>query len=247
MTRRYLILSATCITLVIGGYITAFAFIYEMPISKSPSDWAALGDYAGGLLNPILSFFSVILIVKSIEVQRESNSHFKSEIDRAKTESHLRTFEAKLFGLIAAQSEQFRTFTLHFESSENEKSELHGVEAALALEDVLAELISSGISPNMELILSHFDRNDSILSCIRRFYVPLKVIMNELSDQKGFCRDLREDYVETLINFTDLSLLRVIILGSETLAHATAKFVDDNSELSTVLERLDFKRWTAKE
>lgn len=41
------------------------------PISDQPSDWGVLGDYFGGILNPIISFMALIYLIKAYSSQKQ--------------------------------------------------------------------------------------------------------------------------------------------------------------------------------
>jgi uncharacterized membrane protein len=48
-------------------------------ISANGSDWSAFGSYYGGVVGPILSFISIILLVYTINQQSEANVHTRAE------------------------------------------------------------------------------------------------------------------------------------------------------------------------
>lgn len=60
----FLIFSAT----IIGIYIFNFR---ESSISKDPSNWGVLGDYIGGLLNPLISSITLFFLVRTYLSQKE--------------------------------------------------------------------------------------------------------------------------------------------------------------------------------
>ncbi|TXI49498.1 MAG: hypothetical protein E6Q50_06450 [Lysobacter sp.] len=65
--------------------IVAPALIYFLlggfngPLSKTPSDWAAFGDYIGGVMGPLLSFLTAILLLITLQQQAESNEIAREE------------------------------------------------------------------------------------------------------------------------------------------------------------------------
>lgn len=67
--RLVFIIVFSLFVIVIGAYISNF---HTHIISKSVSDWGAFGDYIGGLLNPVLSLVSVVLILVTIKQQEVS-------------------------------------------------------------------------------------------------------------------------------------------------------------------------------
>lgn len=48
----------------IGLYFIQFGFY---PLSDSPQNWGAFGDFLGGILNPIISFTALIILIKTIK------------------------------------------------------------------------------------------------------------------------------------------------------------------------------------
>lgn len=62
---------ALCIVtgiIAIGVYAIHFA---HYSLSDNPADWGVLGDYFGGLLNPIISLVTVMFVLKTYLAQRE--------------------------------------------------------------------------------------------------------------------------------------------------------------------------------
>lgn len=59
---------ALCLAFVIGAYILNFK---SNTISGDPSNWGVLGDYIGGVLNPLISLFTLIFLVKTYLSQKE--------------------------------------------------------------------------------------------------------------------------------------------------------------------------------
>lgn len=243
MRRYFWILSAAAVASVAGAYVYAFAFYFKFPISNSPSDWGALGDYMGGILNPLLSFASILLLIRTVQMQREANDVLKEELSNAKEESRLRIFDSKLYSLIDAQNQQLKELKLTFVSGNETIVQLSGVPALLELEETLLDIMNRGITPNYGLLISHFDQNDAIASSIRRFYIPLRMIINELSDERGFSIEVRQEYIRTLVEFTDFALLRMIMLSARHLESAPALYVRNSSELASTLSTLGFSPW----
>lgn len=243
MNLRLGLICATAIILVVVSYVYAFAFHFKLSISEDPSHWGAFGDYLGGTLNPLLSFASILLIIRTVHLQRESNDVLRAELDSTKRESKLRALDGKLQLLIAAQSEELKKFKLIFHLEDGTADVQKGVTAILHLEELILGAIESGKNPNLELLLKHLDSEDSLLSALRRFYIPLRTISQDLSDTNGFSKEIREQYIETLIGLTDFSLLRVVILSAGHLNSAPADYIRNSSDLRSVLDSMHFSSW----
>jgi len=58
----------------------AIAFIYwlqfyvhlERPLSRDPAEWGQLGDYLGGILNPIIALAALLLLAIGVRIQNET-------------------------------------------------------------------------------------------------------------------------------------------------------------------------------
>ncbi|MCR3946354.1 hypothetical protein NUK32_05245 [Aeromonas caviae] len=68
MERYYFPVSVVSISCVIIAYIFKF---HGNNISSNPEQWGQIGDYFGGLLNPIISFTTLIFLIKAYYSQRQ--------------------------------------------------------------------------------------------------------------------------------------------------------------------------------
>ena len=67
-TDFILAIAFVIVIFVIGTYI---GFFYELKFSSNPEHWGQLGDYFGGVLNPILAFFAFVILVRSYQIQKQ--------------------------------------------------------------------------------------------------------------------------------------------------------------------------------
>ncbi|EDU6392004.1 hypothetical protein C8914_003718, partial [Salmonella enterica subsp. enterica serovar Norwich] len=75
-----LLLIVTILSLsIIMIYINNF---YNFRISKDPSDWGALGDYFGGLLNPLISIITLFFVAKTYLTQKEELRKMELSADK---------------------------------------------------------------------------------------------------------------------------------------------------------------------
>ncbi|ENJ7409892.1 hypothetical protein AB1867_002308 [Salmonella enterica] len=76
-----LLLIVTILSLsIIMIYINNF---YSLRISKDPSDWGALGDYFGGLLNPLISIITLFFVAKTYLTQKEELRKMELSADKS--------------------------------------------------------------------------------------------------------------------------------------------------------------------
>lgn len=53
---------------------------HNAPISDQPADWGVLGDYFGGILNPIISFTALIYLIKAYSSQKQELAETKAAL-----------------------------------------------------------------------------------------------------------------------------------------------------------------------
>ncbi|HHR6046647.1 TPA: hypothetical protein ACS70H_003610 [Providencia alcalifaciens] len=63
-----MIFFACCLVIIVGSYIFNFN---NSSISNDPSDWGVLGDYFGGVLNPLISLVTLLFLIKTYLSQRK--------------------------------------------------------------------------------------------------------------------------------------------------------------------------------
>lgn len=56
---------------VLAAYFFWFALKVKDPISQSSSNWGTLGDYFGGLINPLIGALTLYWLTKSVRAQKE--------------------------------------------------------------------------------------------------------------------------------------------------------------------------------
>lgn len=84
-----------------GGLLVAFVLnFYRHQISPDPGDWGVLGDYFGGLMNPVISFATLLVAYAVWKLQRVELDETKQALkDQAKTSERQRQ-EARFFDLL---------------------------------------------------------------------------------------------------------------------------------------------------
>ena len=83
--------------LTLGFY---FAYFFRSSISSDPSDWGTLGDYFGGLMNPVVSYVTLLVAYAVWKQQREELKATKEALEvQAKTAEQQRQ-EQRFFDLL---------------------------------------------------------------------------------------------------------------------------------------------------
>lgn len=80
-------------------------------ISKEPSDWGTLGDYFGGLMNPVISFATLMVAYAVWKQQREELKATKEALEeQAKTAEQQRQ-EQRFFDLLRVYTQTLDSYT----------------------------------------------------------------------------------------------------------------------------------------
>ncbi|HEH6380632.1 hypothetical protein ACSEON_26890 [Pseudomonas aeruginosa] len=66
-----------CILMVSGFYMFNF---YGSELSNNPEQWGQLGDYFGGIMNPILGFITVYILIATIGIQSKQLKASQEEL-----------------------------------------------------------------------------------------------------------------------------------------------------------------------
>jgi hypothetical protein len=92
--------------------VTYALFFLSAGFSGDPGDWGALGDYFGGLMNPIVSFATLVVAYAVWKQQREELRHTKDALeDQAKTAEQQRQ-EQRFFDLMGLYHATVNSITM---------------------------------------------------------------------------------------------------------------------------------------
>lgn len=192
-----------------GVIIALVWFIYwlnfgdGLNVSGDPAVWGQLGDYVGGILNPILSFISIIYLIYSLNLQREANESILDENRRQELNENKRTFELQFHNLISSQKSYFENLAIDINGSL-----LHADLAVTHLEDMIFQLKESGYNKGqIAKVISDTDRGDKIFSISRRFNIILRHI------NKNHEIINTNEYTEFLISMMDYKLICLICIA----------------------------------
>lgn len=224
---------------VVFSYFYHFHLILRYPISEKPEEWAQFADFIGGMLGPLLTFFSLIFLVHSLNLQRKSNDELKRQIVRNEKTERLKSFETHLFNMINAQTTQLELFALELFRL-GVHYDFKGSKAIIELEKEV-ELISEA-EVSDEFIgeyLEEVDSLDKIYSLVRSFSLMIKLIDEKLADENGFSLDERNEYYSTVINYTDFSLIRLIFMSIQFLDCGHSKELRENKEFEQEVIKLN--------
>jgi uncharacterized membrane protein len=98
------ILLVVILTVIVSLYVSQF---YNFKWSEKPGDWGAIGDYLGGILNPLVSSIALFFLIKAYISQKEELAETRSVLE--KTEINSKDLAESQKSLVAMQIEQSKT------------------------------------------------------------------------------------------------------------------------------------------
>lgn len=223
---------------VVASYVIQFYFHLGYEISDQPSDWVDFSDFVNGLISPLLSFVSLVLLIQSLSLQNKANKELRAEVKLNHKNENLRSFETYFFGLIEAQRASFSNFQLEF-STESQERKLVGVFAIQELEDQI-QLMRGNNAEDIDIskFIDEIDKGERIHNTVRIFYNIVKMICERLTDKNGFDEKIRKAQFQTLISFTELSQLRLVMISMQFMDCEPAHYLKINTEFMVVLNDL---------
>lgn len=239
MLNKYIAAAAIMIAFIVSSYVINFYFLLEYGVSDETSAWAEFGDFVGGLLNPILSFLALVLLIKSLTLQNEANANLRKELHNNERTEKLKSFESLFFNMISFQKELFDSFSVEVDGEGVEKKNLKKVKAVIYVEGEVGKMRASGAEDIVMLeYIDSIDTDDQIFGICRAFYIVVMTISEKLKDSEGFSSSDRKSHIRTLVNFTDFSQLRLVIICIQFMDYESVKYMRDNSDFIEVIEEV---------
>jgi hypothetical protein len=138
--------------------------------------------------------------------------------------------------LIETQKSLFNNLKINFNNDSSDGIKTAGA-AALKVEDIIIRLKDTGQSPTMiRSALETIDSENAIYNAIRTFAVIVNLIEKKLTDEEDFTEQERLEYYEILINYTDFSLFKLILISVKYLNNAQTERMESNYEFVRTIE-----------
>lgn len=234
MFNLYILVAAISMIVVAAFYVIKFFGILGFGLADDSAIWGQFGDYMGGSLNPILSFISIILLIKSLNLQNQANFDLRDEVKENRKTEKLRSFSTLFFNMISSQKSLLDSFTvdLNFKNITIPP----GASTITSIEDEIEKFRDNGGNDaTITSFLERIDIDDRIYGMLRAFYVTVKIVSEKLSNENGFSIVDRKDHLLTLINFTDFAQLRLIIMAIQFMDYPICEYLRNNPDFSSVL------------
>lgn len=199
-------------TIFITWFFYFINFNYGTGFSAEKGDWGTFGDFVGGVANPILTFITMLMLIKSINLQKEANdslirqnSQMLVDSIRQKKMDDLRSFESSFYSLGEVSRQEFNNLKiLGFDSVIYESS------AAVAyIEKYLHSECAKKNAVNLSQdFISLDDRSCmAIYSAVRSFYVLFKLTQESCPDE------YKERYMEICTYTMPVKFIHLVSLS----------------------------------
>jgi hypothetical protein len=225
--KRTILISALLIAAVWGMYFYNFGWRHGLSASKEV--WGQFGDYAGGVINPFLTFITIILLIKSLNEQQAANQSLIKEAIRQEKLDDFKRFESKFYNLIDLQQKGFDSFFIYSAPHNSTISLVTKLESNFAskfLEEKVMSMVDAQSShDDIRIELEKCDTHENLYSIVRRFYLLVKLIDDKLELK------YRDEYYETLLNLTDVKLLTLICMMVSYYDYDNTKYIRDSKIL----------------
>lgn len=239
--NRYIIAAIVLIAVVFFAYFYHFYWQLNYKLSNDPSIWAQLGDYAGGILNPLLTFISLVLLLKSLGLQNQANASLLADSQKFEKNEKLKSFETLFFNLINSQRQLFEQFSIKIPVGE--AFEIYeGVVAVKTIEEIVQNARDApNIDDENEVVsfIKAIDFREEIFGLCRAFYILVKIITERLSDSEKFSAQDRRDHYMALIHFTDFAHLKLIMTCVQYMDYPSCKYIRSHREFKDIIEEVN--------
>ncbi|MEQ1369469.1 hypothetical protein ABLT80_10400 [Acinetobacter schindleri] len=238
--KNYIWAAGIALFLAFSSYIYQFYMVLGFPLSKDQAVWGQLGDFIGGLLNPLFGFISIILLIKSLSLQNQSNRKLIEQIENTKRTESLKSFENLFFNLIDVKNGYFSHFLVELNLSASETRTFAKDIAVDKLEIIIQKFRENSYTDEqIKIYLDEINNKNNIFSQIRCFYVIVKLIDEHLSDINGFTQEERKKYYRLLVNFTEFAHIRLIIMSMQFLDFESTRYLNNHTDFQSILNDLN--------
>lgn len=219
-------------------YFIRFGVVLRMPLSEEQEVWGQLGDFLGGVINPLLSFITILLLLESLKYQNDANLSLSNQLYYSEKNEKIKIFENLFFHLISAQRDLYTKFKIRIVLDSNKCTELYMAEAVDKIETVISDEIDRGKDFNeLKILYEEIDSVYGLFDLVRGFCIAISLVKEHLSDENGFSKDTRVFYYEKLINLTEFAHIRLLATAFQFEKGVITKVIEDN-EFKEVCDKL---------
>lgn len=180
------------------AYVVFFAFIHQTGISRDPGDWGTLGDYFGGLLNPVVSFATLVVAYAVWKQQKEELKATKEALEeQAKTAEQQRQ-EQRFFDLLRVYTQTLDSHTSDAGNGRDHRGKECISDALTRLPQFLKLTMRHGfgqVLENNELSPEFVSSEWRASRYLKRFNAYMRVVFRLLEEAEPLLGDQHQRYI----------------------------------------------------
>ncbi|MDA0576229.1 hypothetical protein [Burkholderia gladioli] len=156
--NRYIIAAMITAFLAVAAYWVRFSLFLDQELSTSSTAWSEFGSYVGGVVGPILTFFTLVFMVKTLDSQNKANMALREDAKESEKAERLKSFSDLLFNMIDSQKSLLERFRIDF-PVDGVKVTKRGADAIMKIESEIELLRDLGGSD--QRITDYIEKTDS--------------------------------------------------------------------------------------
>lgn len=232
---------AICIVITIPSvYFWWFGIHLDLSFSPEQEIWGQMGDFFGGVMNPLLTFLTVVLLIQSINHQNHANSSLNSQIAVMEKSEKIKIFENLFFHLVLSQQSLYSKFKVSI-IQDGKKIDIFTIQAVDKIESLFQDKKIHETYFELKTFYNQIDKEYGVFDILRAFSVIISLIKDQLSDENGFSAKDRLFYYEKLINLTEFAHLRLICTALQFQSQTGAGIKVQDAEFLQVCKKLNLR------
>lgn len=220
--------------LTIAGALLIYSINFNegLGLSSDKGDWGTFGDFIGGFSNPIITFITMCMLIKSIDLQKdanqsiiEQNNHIKNSEVRQKELEDLRSFESTFYSLAEVARQEYGRLTIKDSSG---KGYVESYAVSYIEEEILRQHkinMEMDVQSDFEAIFDKLDNQSSmgVFSSVRSFYILFKITVE-------VCPPCHQEKYLEICNYTmPVRFLNLVCLAQAYSGWGILKLLEDRS------------------
>jgi len=223
------VVSLLALFLIGAALIMYYNFFGDRQISNSVEKWGQFGDYIGGVLNPGLSFISIILVCYTLHVTSRQSS--------------MQSFESVLFELLRYHKEHLENVKVKY--GENTYSGVDALNWCITEVKFNFRNLSDDEQPAPKRLTSSIDRfydNDVFFSSAGHYFRNLYHIFKHIDESYFLSKNERVKYAKLVrAQLSSIESGAIMLNGLSTIGGRSRVYIHKYSLLQEYTLGSDFK------
>lgn len=185
-------------------------------LSDAKGDWGVFGDFIGGVSNPVLTFITMCLLIRSLMLQKDANQsiieqnlQIKDAGVRQREMDELRSFESTFYSLAEAARQEYCRLKV---TDLNGVCHLESYAVSYIEEEILRSYeigVQKGETIDLAKAFNELDEKSSmaVFSVVRGVYILVKIVSENCPSRH------KQKYLDVCIHILPVKLLNLVCLA----------------------------------